>query len=464
MAKSKTMYVCGECGYTTPRWLGKCPDCGKWNTFAEEVQQPEVEEKKLKRAPGRGGMALPIGEIPDEAAARMSSGIGELDRVLGGGVVEGSMVLVGGDPGIGKSTLLTQLSANLSARGDKVLYVSGEESMRQIKLRATRLGADGSGFYVLAENDVSIIEERMLAIQPRAMVIDSIQTMYRTDISSAPGSVSQVRECAAHIMRLAKMNDCAVFLVGHVTKEGAIAGPRVLEHMVDAVLYFEGDRSSQYRLLRAVKNRFGSVNELGMFEMTGEGMREVTNASETLLSERAHDASGCVVMCAMEGTRPLLTDVQALVTPTVFGNPRRMSSGIEVGRLFLLLAVLEKRAALTLYNQDVYINIAGGMTLTEPAADLAVCAAVASSSRNLMLGPDWAVMGEVGLAGELRAVPHAERRLSECMRLGFQNVILPKSNLRGIRVPEGMNAIGAETLFDALKLLGIYNNPGRARS
>lgn len=464
MAKSKTMYVCGECGYTTPKWLGKCPDCGKWNTFAEEVQQPEVEEKKLKRAPGRGGMALPIGEIPDEAAARMSSGIGELDRVLGGGVVEGSMVLVGGDPGIGKSTLLTQLSANLSARGDKVLYVSGEESMRQIKLRATRLGADGSGFYVLAENDVSIIEERMLAIQPRAMVIDSIQTMYRTDISSAPGSVSQVRECAAHIMRLAKMNDCAVFLVGHVTKEGAIAGPRVLEHMVDAVLYFEGDRSSQYRLLRAVKNRFGSVNELGMFEMTGEGMREVTNASETLLSERAHDASGCVVMCAMEGTRPLLTDVQALVTPTVFGNPRRMSSGIEVGRLFLLLAVLEKRAALTLYNQDVYINIAGGMTLTEPAADLAVCAAVASSSRNLMLGSDWAVMGEVGLAGELRAVPHAERRLSECMRLGFQNVILPKSNLRGIRVPEGMNAIGAETLFDALKLLGIYNNPGRARS
>ncbi len=464
MAKSKTMYVCGECGYTTPKWLGKCPDCGKWNTFAEEVQQPEVEEKKLKRAPGRGGMALPIGEIPDEAAARMSSGIGELDRVLGGGVVEGSMVLVGGDPGIGKSTLLTQLSANLSARGDKVLYVSGEESMRQIKLRATRLGADGSGFYVLAENDVSIIEERMLAIQPRAMVIDSIQTMYRTDISSAPGSVSQVRECAAHIMRLAKMNDCAVFLVGHVTKEGAIAGPRVLEHMVDAVLYFEGDRSSQYRLLRAVKNRFGSVNELGMFEMTGEGMREVTNASETLLSERAHDASGCVVMCAMEGTRPLLTDVQALVTPTVFGNPRRMSSGIEVGRLFLLLAVLEKRAALTLYNQDVYINIAGGMTLTEPAADLAVCAAVASSSRNLMLGPDWAVMGEVGLAGELRAVPHAERRLSECMRLGFQNVILPKSNLRGVRVPEGMNAIGAETLFDALKLLGIYNNPGRARS
>ena len=457
MAKTKTLYVCSECGYSAPKWMGKCPDCGKWNSFAEEISEPVVEEKKLKRAPGNGAEAMTIGEIPDEASSRMSSGIGEMDRVLGGGIVEGSIVLVGGDPGIGKSTLLTQMSAFLSVRGERVLYVSGEESARQIKLRANRLGASQSGFYVLAENDVSIIEERMRMVKPRVMVIDSIQTMYRTDISSAPGSVSQVRECAAHIMRLAKNDGCAVFLVGHVTKEGSLAGPRVLEHMVDAVLYFEGDRSSQYRLLRAVKNRFGSVNELGMFEMTSEGMKEVLNASETLLSERAHDASGCVVMCAMEGTRPLMTDVQALVTPTVFGNPRRMSSGIDVSRLFLLLVVLEKRAALTLYNQDVYINIAGGMTLTEPAADLAVCAAVASSNRNLLLGADWAVMGEVGLAGELRAVTHAERRLTECMRLGFKNVILPKSNLKSVRVPEGMNAIGAETLFDALKLLGIYN-------
>lgn len=457
MAKAKTVYVCGECGYSAPKWMGKCPDCGRWNTFAEETQEPPKEEKKIRRAPGNGEPALPIGEIPDEAASRLSSGIGEMDRVLGGGVVEGSMVLVGGDPGIGKSTLLTQLAANISSRGDTVLYVSGEESARQIKLRANRLGASQSGFYVLAENDISIIEERMRAVKPRVMVIDSIQTMYRTDISSAPGSVSQVRECAAHIMRLAKLDGCAVFLVGHVTKEGSLAGPRVLEHMVDAVLYFEGDRSSQYRLLRAVKNRFGSVNELGMFEMTGEGMREVLNASETLLSERAHDASGCVVMCAVEGTRPLLTDVQALATPTVFGNPRRMASGIDASRLCLLLAVLEKRAALTLYNQDVYVNVAGGMTLTEPAADLAICVAVASSNRNLMVGADWAVMGEVGLAGELRAVSHAERRLTECMRLGFQNVILPKSNLKSLRVPEGMNAIGAETLFEALKLLGMYN-------
>lgn len=461
MAKVKTMFVCGECGYRAAKWLGKCPDCGNWNTFSEETQEQAPIEKKIKRAPGNGAQALPIGEIPDEATQRLSSGIGEMDRVLGGGVVEGSMVLVGGDPGIGKSTLLTQLSANISLRGERVLYVSGEESARQIKIRANRLGASQSGFYVLAENDISIVEERMRSVDPRVMVIDSIQTMYRTDISSAPGSVSQVRECAEHIMRLAKLSGCAVFLVGHVTKEGSLAGPRVLEHMVDAVLYFEGDRSSQYRLLRAVKNRFGSVNELGMFEMTGEGMREVVNASETLLSERAHDASGCVVMCAMEGTRPLLTDVQALATPTVFGNPRRMASGIDSSRLFLLLAVLEKRAALTLYNQDVYINIAGGMTLTEPAADLAVCAAIASSNRNLMLGADWAVMGEVGLAGELRAVTQAERRLSECQRLGFRNVILPKANLKALKVPQEMNVFGAETLFEALKMLGIYNAKAR---
>ncbi len=457
MAKQKTMFVCSECGYETTKWMGRCPDCGQWNTMSEEAPRAVVEEKKLKRAPGHGAEAMLISEIPDEANARMSSGIGEMDRVLGGGVVEGSVLLVGGDPGIGKSTLLTQLSANISSRGDKVLYVSGEESARQIKLRANRLGAGSLGFYVLAENDVAIIEERIRAVNPSVVIIDSIQTMYLAEISSAPGSVSQVRECAQRLTRLAKLAGCAIFLVGHVTKEGSIAGPRVLEHMVDAVIYFEGDRSSQYRLLRAQKNRFGSVNELGMFEMTDIGMREVTNVSETLLSERAHDASGCVVMCAMEGTRPLLTDVQALVTPTVFGNPRRMTAGIDVSRLFLLLAVLEKRAALALYNQDVYINIAGGMTLTEPAADLAVCAAVASSVRNLQLGADWAVMGEVGLAGELRAVSYIDRRLSECMRLGFQNVIIPKANERNLRIPKGMNLIAAETLFDALKFLGIYD-------
>ena len=457
MPKVKTTYVCAQCGYTTAKWLGKCPECGAWNSMNEETAAQEPEAPKLKRAPGVGAEALPIGEVPDEAMQRLSTGIGEMDRVLGGGMVDGSMVLVGGDPGIGKSTLLTQLAANLSRAGERVLYVSGEESARQIKLRANRLNASSSGFYVLSENDISIIEDRMQRVAPRAMVIDSIQTMYMTTIASAPGSVSQVRECAARIMGLAKASGCAVFLVGHVTKDGSIAGPRVLEHMVDAVLYFEGDRSSQYRILRAVKNRFGSVNELGMFEMTGEGMREVANASELLLSGRAQDASGSAVMCAMEGTRPLLTDVQALVTPTLFGNPRRMTQGVDLSRLFLLLAVLEKRAALTLYNQDVYVNIAGGLSLSEPAADLAVCAAVASSARNMVIPSDWAIMGEVGLAGELRAVTHMERRLSECVRLGFTNALLPRANLKGIRVPDGLTPHPADTLFDALKDLGVYN-------
>ena len=457
LAKAKTIYVCGECGYETPKWLGRCPDCGSWNTLTEQQAAPALkpEEKKLKRAPGNDAVAVRVDEIPDEAMERSSSGIAELDRVLGGGVVNGSLVLVGGDPGIGKSTLLTQLCANMSSSGAKVLYVSGEESTRQIKMRARRLGASASGFYVLSENDMNTVEKRMGELTPDIMVVDSIQTMYLPELSSAPGSVSQVRECASLLMRLAKISGCSVFLVGHVTKEGAIAGPRVLEHMVDAVLYFEGDRQHQYRLLRAVKNRFGSVNELGMFEMTDAGMREVENASEALLSERAHDASGSVVMCAMEGSRPLLTDVQALVSTTVFGNPRRMASGVDQGRLALLLAVLEKRAGLRMYDQDVYINIAGGMSLTEPAADLALCAAIASSHRNRAVDGAWSVMGEVGLAGEVRAIGQADRRVAECARLGFNRVILPKYNLRNLRVPEGIQAVGVETVAQAMAALGL---------
>ena len=396
-----------------------------------------------------------VDEIPDESMERRSSGIKELDRVLGGGVVDGSLVLVGGDPGIGKSTLLTQLCANMAAGGASVLYVSGEESARQVKMRARRLGAVDTGFYVLSENDMNTVEKRMLELSPTVMVVDSIQTMYRPDLASAPGSVSQVRECASQLMRLAKSSGCSVFLVGHVTKEGAIAGPRILEHMVDAVLYFEGDRQHQYRLLRAVKNRFGSVNELGMFEMSDRGMLEVENASEALLSERAHDASGAVVMCALEGSRPLLTDVQALVATTVFGNPRRMASGVDQGRLALLLAVLEKRVGLRLYDQDVYINIAGGMTLTEPAADLALCAAVASSNRNRAISGNWAVMGEVGLAGEVRAITQAERRIAECARLGFNSVIVPQFNLRNLRPPENIRVIGVSTVSQALGELGL---------
>lgn len=460
MAKSKTFYVCTQCGYETPRWLGKCPDCGNWNTLEEQQSVPEVKlaEKKLKRAPGNDADALRVDQIPDEAMARRSCGIGELDRVLGGGVVDGSLVLVGGDPGIGKSTLLTQVCANMARDGASVLYVSGEESARQIKMRANRLGANGSGFYVLSENDMNTVEKRMEQLSPSVMIVDSIQTMYRPEIASAPGSVSQVRECASMLMRLAKVSNCSVFLVGHVTKEGSIAGPRILEHMVDAVLYFEGDRQHQYRLLRAVKNRFGSVNELGMFEMASEGMVEVDNASEALLSERAHDASGCVVMATMEGSRPLLTDVQALVSTTVFGNPRRMASGVDQGRLALLLAVMEKRAGYRLYDKDVYLNIAGGMTLTEPAADLALCAAVASSFRNKPIEPNWAVMGEIGLAGEVRAVPQAERRIAECTRMGFTRILLPKSNLKGIRPNVAGNAelCGVETVAEAIAALGLY--------
>ena len=462
MAKSKTVYVCSECGYETPRWLGRCPDCGSWNTLTEQESAPalRLEEKKLKRAPGNDAEALRIDRIPDETIARRSCGIGELDRVLGGGVVDGSLILVGGDPGIGKSTLLTQVCANMANDGACVLYVSGEESARQIKMRANRLGAGGTGFYVLSENDMNTVEKRMEQLSPTVMIVDSIQTMYRPEIASAPGSVSQVRECASMLMRMAKVSGCSVFLVGHVTKEGSLAGPRVLEHMVDAVLYFEGDRQHQYRLLRAVKNRFGSVNELGMFEMASEGMIEVTNASEALLSERAHDASGCVVMAALEGSRPLLTDVQALVATTVFGNPRRMASGIDQGRLALLLAVMEKRANFRLYDKDVYINIAGGMTLNEPAADLALCAAIASSFRNRPIEPNWAVMGEIGLAGEVRAVSQAERRAAECARLGFKHILLPKANLRAFR--EGRESAeielhGVETIAEAIALLGLFS-------
>ena len=460
MAKAKTVYICSECGYETPRWLGKCPDCGSWNTLVEQMAavpaMSQLSEKKFKRAPGGDAEAVRVDEIPDTSAQRRSTGIDELDRVLGGGVVDGSLVLVGGDPGIGKSTLLTQLCANMAKSGARALYVSGEESARQLKLRTRRLGVVDSGFFVLSETDMHTVEKRMMELTPAVMVVDSIQTMYLPELAGAPGSISQVRECASLLMRLAKVSGCSVLLVGHVTKDGSIAGPRILEHMVDAVLYFEGDRQHQYRLLRAVKNRFGSVNELGMFEMTEVGMMQVENPSEALLSERAHDASGAVVMCAMEGSRPMLTDVQALVSTTVFGNPRRMASGVDQGRLALLLAVLEKRAGLRLYDQDVYINIAGGMSLTEPAADLALCMAVASSARNRAVRGNWAVMGEVGLAGEVRAIAQAERRITECARMGFDHVIVPKFNLRNLRGPEHVEVIGVETVSDAIARLGLY--------
>ena len=438
--------------------MGKCPGCNGWNTFSEETVMSTVPsaEKKVKRTPGQNTEAVCIGDIPQSEQARRSCGIRELDRVLGGGIVDGSMILVGGDPGIGKSTLLTQVCANVAAGSNSVLYVSGEESSRQIRLRASRMKVENSGFYVFPESDIQLIQNKAEQLLPSVMVIDSIQTMYSPDIASVPGSVSQVRECAAQLLMIAKTTGCTIFLVGHVTKEGMIAGPRILEHMVDVVLYFEGDRQHEYRLLRAVKNRFGSVNELGMFEMTGQGMVEVENPSQALHSGRAHDTSGCVVLAAMEGSRPLLTDVQVLVTSTVFGNPRRMGSGIDQGRLALLLAVMEKRAGCRLFDKDVYINIAGGMSLTEPASDLALCTAVASSLTNHVIAPDWAVFGEIGLGGELRAVPQADRRAAECSRLGFRKILLPKANLRKIQSSElNVDLFGADTLAEALSFLHL---------
>ena len=457
MAKMKTVYQCTACGYETGKWMGKCPDCGAWNTLEEALPSQQAAaaqaQKPNKQRPGTGAGAMALSQIPDDETARASTGIGELDRVLGGGIVEGSLVLVGGDPGIGKSTLLLQACAHLSKDGARVLYITGEESARQIKMRARRLGVTSDSLFILAENALDAAEARWQEIAPDYMVVDSIQTMYRPDMASAPGSVSQVREATSLLMRMAKTTGCAVFLVGHVTKEGAIAGPRVLEHMVDVVLYFEGDRQHEYRILRAVKNRFGSVNELGLFQMHESVMTEVENPSEMLLSARAKDTAGSAVLCGMEGTRPMLVDVQALVAQTPFGSPRRTTNGFDTGRLALLLAVLEKRAGMPMYNQDVYVNVAGGLELTEPAADLPLLAAVASSVRGTPVPSDWAVMGEVGLAGEVRAVGQVERRLSECLRLGFATCVIPRENLRRIRVPEGMKVYGVDTVSEAIAIL-----------
>lgn len=452
MAKEKSIFVCNECGYTAGRWLGKCVGCGAWNSMQEQMPEPPTKDqaKAQKRPGGQGAPMLQLHEIAEEAQDRSSCGISELDRVLGGGIVEGSVMLVGGDPGVGKSTLLLQVCGELAKTGAKVLYITGEESARQIKLRARRLNVSSGGLWILAENAMDDIEERLHALAPDFCIVDSIQTVYRPEMSAAPGSVSQVRECASLLIHYAKSSGCAMFLVGHVTKEGAIAGPRVLEHMVDAVLYFEGDRQHAWRILRAVKNRFGSVNELGLFEMREAGMAPVENPSELLLSRRARDASGSVVTCGLEGTRPMLVDVQALVSRTPFGMPRRTADGLDGARVALLLAVLEKRAGLRLFDQDVYINVAGGITLSEPSADLPLCMAVASSLRDRALPQNAVVFGEVGLSGEIRAVAQAERRLQECVRLGFTVCMLPKENLHGLRAPEGVSLCGVETVSQAL--------------
>ena len=453
---TRSVFACTACGFETAKWTGKCPGCGAWNTMEEATRfiAPAAAGKAApKQRPGTGAAAMLLKDIPEDVTVRTSTGVSELDRVLGGGIVEGALMLIGGDPGVGKSTLLLQVCANLARSGKRVLYISGEESAKQIKLRANRLGIREEQLYVLAENALDAVEEKLNQLQPDVAVVDSVQTMYRPEMASAPGSVSQVRECTSLIMRLCKETGTAIFLVGHVTKDGAIAGPRMLEHMVDVVLYFEGDKMQEYRLLRAVKNRFGSVNELGVFQMTDKGMQVVTNPSEQLLSRRAKGASGSVVFCGLEGSRPLLCDVQALASQSYFGTPRRTVGGADASRVALLLAVLEKRANQKTYNQDVYINVAGGLELSEPAADLALCMAGVSSLKDMPIGPDVAVMGEVGLAGEVRAIPQCDRRVAECQRLGFTTIVLPRENLKRLATPDGVKFVGVDTVMQAISVL-----------
>lgn len=421
MTKARLQYVCQSCGYSSAKWLGHCPSCDAWNSFVEEVQH----ESRVT-APAPPAVPVAVTEVSAAAEPRLATGFRELDRVLGGGLVPGSLVLIGGDPGIGKSTLLLEACRHLAEQGRLVLYVSGEESVTQIKLRADRLGVASPNLLLLAENNLEAILGAVERVKPQVVVVDSIQTVYKPDLPSAPGSVGQVRECTAELMRLAKGQNVSVLIVGHVTKEGQLAGPRVLEHIVDTVLYFEGDRHHAYRIIRATKNRFGSTNEIGVFEIRAEGLREVPNPSAAFLSERAAEAPGSVVVCAMEGTRPLLVEVQALVTPTVFGMPRRTAAGVDYNRTVVLLAVLEKRAGLHLSSHDAYVSVAGGVTVDEPAVDLGVAAAVASSLRDRPVDASVVAIGEVGLAGEIRVVPQMDKRVLEAARMGFRRCVVPK--------------------------------------
>lgn len=459
MAKGKgaTVFYCQSCGYESSKWMGQCPGCREWNSFVEETVRsiPGAGGIPVKTA-GRGGSGKPsapsiLSDISIEEEERISTGIGELDRVLGGGIVRGSLTLVGGDPGIGKSTLLLQVCRSLSGRGHKVLYISGEESLAQIKMRADRIGAFTRDMLLLCETNLVGIAEVISDRKPTAVVIDSIQTMYNEEVAAAPGSVSQVRESTGVLLRLAKGLGVSVFIVGHVTKEGAVAGPRVLEHMVDAVLYFEGDRHASYRILRGVKNRFGSTNEIGVFEMREQGLVEVQNASEYMLNGRPENASGSVVACAMEGTRPLLVEIQALVCQTGFGIPRRQSTGTDPGRVNLLMAVLEKRSGVQLANCDAYVNITGGMKVSEPALDLGIVLAILSGFRNKPLPPKLAAFGEVGLSGEVRGVSMARQRAAEALKLGFEICMVPCVSAEECRKNAGIEIIGVRTVQEAIE-------------
>lgn len=451
MAKMKEVFFCSECGYESAKWMGQCPACKQWNTFAEEKITISTSKGSQGKSVSKNYKApQPMKEIKVTNTNWIHTKIGELDRVLGGGIVRGSLVLVGGDPGIGKSTLLLQMCGNLSESGHKILYVSGEESESQIKLRADRLGEFTKELYLLCEIHLEQIEEAILKLKPEVVVIDSIQTMLSSESDSAQGSVSQVREVTAKLMQLAKQEEVAIFVVGHVTKEGTVAGPKTLEHMVDTVLYFEGDRYGSYRMLRGVKNRFGSTNEMGVFEMVGTGLLEVTNPSKVMLEGKPKEASGSVVTCTMEGTRPILLEVQALCTQTNFNMPRRTAVGIDYNRVNLLIAVIEKRLHLQLGGCDAYVNIAGGIKVNEPAVDLAIILALISSYKNRSLSEDTIVFGEVGLTGEVRAVNMVEQRIKEAEKLGFTTCILPKANLRHQKENGNLKCIGVEHIHEVL--------------
>lgn len=450
MGKSKIVFFCKECGYESAKWLGQCPGCRQWDTFVEEPAAP-----KGHKGIGTGNRTAaagpqPLSEVSVAENARILTGIGELDRVLGGGIVVGGLVLVGGDPGIGKSTLLLQMCQKLVAEKKKVLYISGEESLRQIKMRAERLGAFENELYLLSETNLDVIEEAVGKFKPEILIIDSIQTMFKEEIPSAPGSVSQVRETTGTLLRIAKQQSISVFIVGHVTKEGVVAGPRVLEHMVDTVLYFEGESDASYRILRAVKNRFGSTNEIGVFEMRGNGLTEVVNPSAYMLKGRPEDAAGSIVSCSMEGTRPILVEVQALICRTNFNLPRRTAAGIDYNRVNLLMAVIDKRLGISMSDCDAYINVAGGIRINEPALDLALVAAIISSYRNQPFDSSAILFGEVGLTGEVRAVSMIEQRVAEAVRLGYEMCVLPQVNVSSID----------KSLAGKIKLIGVSSIRG----
>ena len=452
MAKAKTVFVCSSCGYESAKWLGKCPGCNEWNSFYEEKIAKETGSSKQEKR--KSVIPQSLNSVETKVTTRISTGIEELNRVLGGGLVEGSLVLLGGEPGIGKSTLILQICDKVKLDG-KVLYISGEESAEQIKLRADRLKIKSENIMFLAETDIDLIEETINNMEPKLVIIDSIQTMYSDEITSAPGSVSQVREITARIMRMCKSNGVTTIIIGHVTKDGNIAGPRVLEHMVDTVLYLEGERYFSYRILRGVKNRFGSTNEIGMFEMQNEGMVEIDNPSSILISEREDNPSGSVVVASMEGTRCLLLEFQALTSQTIFGLPRRTANGIDYNRLTLLIAVLEKKAGLMLGNQDVYLNVVGGIKVSEPAVDLGIILAAASSFKNISIKQDVVVIGEVGLTGEIRAVNLIEKRLKEAEKLGFKTCIIPENNKKLLKEKYKLDIIGVKNVNDAMRALGL---------